>query len=988
MTPERRDQVQQIFEAAGDVQGAEREAYLDHACAGDADLRDRVEKLLAVDEWKSAVDHSPSTETAVIPILPPDREGADRVGRYRLLQKIGEGGMGEVWLAEQREPVRRRVALKLVKAGMNTREVMARFESERQALALMDHPAIAKVFDASSTPEGAPYFVMEYVAGVPITTYCDNHRLSTRERLELFVHVCEGVQHAHQKAIIHRDLKPSNILVTEVDGRAAPKIIDFGVAKALAQKLSADTMFTRVGALIGTPEYMSPEQANSSGQDIDTRTDVYSLGVIFYELLAGTPPIDLRKIAFEEFLRRLREEEPPKPSTKVRTQGAAKSTDVAHKRHTAAPELAKQIRGDLDAIALKALEKDRARRYGSPSDFGADIGRYLNHQAVLAVPPSAAYRARKFARRYRTALATIAAFILVLVVAAIVSIRQSIRANREAAVAQAVNDFLQNDLLAQASASTQASQSTKPDPDLKVRTALDRAAARIGGKFERQPEVEAAIRDTIGQTYGDLGLYTEARHQFERALELQRRVLGKNDARTLATAMALGHTVDRQGKWPDAEVILRETLETQRRVLGSEHPETLATMLNLASVYQEQGKYSQAEAIGNQVLEIRRRVSGPEHPYTLKSMHNLALLYHEQGNEAQAETLYSQLVKIRRRVIGPEHPDTLASVGNLGLIYRAEGKLTEAEALWSQNLEIERRVLGPEHPDTLMTMNNLITVDVDLGRFALAAMLAGQVLEIRERVLGPEHPDTLQSMHNVGWTEFEEGRYAEAEAVLSQTMEARRRVLGPEHAKTLLSMRVLALVYSAEGKYVRAESLLNRTLEISRRVLGPEHPNSLYTLSNLGEMYQREGKYDLAGAYHAQALAGHRHAQGSDQPETMANAADLAQAYVSQGKFAESETVAREAVEFFRKKQPDDPTRFIAESLLGASLAGQKKYAEAEPLLLGAYEGLMARKERIAVPDRWQVDQASEWITQLYQAWGKPTKAAEWKQSKIAAAPR
>jgi len=285
------------------------------------------------------------------------------IGRYRLLQKVGEGGMGAVWLAEQKEPVRRRVALKLVKAGMNTREVIARFESERQALALMDHPAIAKVFDAGSTAQGAPYFVMEYVAGMPITAYCDNHTLSIRERLELFLHVCEGVQHAHQKAIIHRDLKPSNILVTEVDGKAAPKIIDFGVAKALAQKLTVDTILTRVGTLIGTPEYMSPEQAVSSGEDIDTRTDVYSLGIILYELLAGVPPLELHQATFEEFLRRLRAEEPAKLSTKIRTQDPAMSTAVALKRRTVPLTPAKQMRGDLDAIVLKAL---RERKKGAP----------------------------------------------------------------------------------------------------------------------------------------------------------------------------------------------------------------------------------------------------------------------------------------------------------------------------------------------------------------------------------------------------------------------------------------------------------------------------------------------------------------------------------------------------------------------------------------------------------------------------------------------
>jgi eukaryotic-like serine/threonine-protein kinase len=547
------------------------------------------------DSPANAENLEPAFATRTIGSTEPDAGFV--IGRYHLLQKIGEGGMGEVWLAEQKEPVRRRVALKLVKAGMDTREVVARFESERQALALMDHPAIAKVLDAGSTPQGAPYFVMEYVAGVPITTYCDNHRLSTRERLELFMRVCEGVQHAHQKAIIHRDLKPSNILVTEVDGHPAPKIIDFGVAKALTQKLTADTMFTRVGALVGTPEYMSPEQALSSGEDIDTRTDVYSLGIIFYELLAGVHPIDLRKVAFEEFLRRLREDDPPKLSTKFRAQDPATSTELARKRHTEPPALVKQMRGDLDSIALKALEKDRARRYGSPSDFALDIARYLNNEPVLAVPPSVAYRASKFARRYRVALVTACAFALVLIAAAVISIRQSIRANKEAAVAQAVNDFLQNDMLAQASAANQSGPSAKPDPDLKVRTALDRAAQRITGKFDQQPEVEASIRDTIGQTYMDLGLYPEARKQLERALDLHRRLLGAENTKTLKTMSRLGAIAYLQGKYAESETRLGRALEIERRVLGPDHPDTLYSMNALAGVYSRQGKYGQAEAL-------------------------------------------------------------------------------------------------------------------------------------------------------------------------------------------------------------------------------------------------------------------------------------------------------------------------------------------------------------------------------------------------------
>jgi eukaryotic-like serine/threonine-protein kinase len=505
---QRHERVFKLFPSALEQPAGSHESFLEDARQGDCGLLDGLQALLT----KGADLDATGLPARITPFAP--EIAGSVIDHYRLLQKIGEGGMGEVWLAEQTEPVRRLVALKLVKSGMNTREVIARFESERRALALMDHPAIAKVFDAGSTPQGAPYFVMAYEAGVPITTYCDKHRLTTRERMELFMRVCEGVQHAHQKAIIHRDLKPSNILVTELDGRAAPKIIDFGLAKALTQQLTADTIFTSAGIPLGTPAYMSPEQASSACDDIDTRTDVYSLGVLLYELLVGVPPIDVRKIAFDEFLRRLREEEPSRPSTRIRTQDSATSTEVARYRQTEPLALASQMRGDLDSIALKALEKDRSRRYGSPSDLAADIGRYLRNEPVLAVPPSAAYRARKFARRYRGALITAAAFVLVLIAAAGISIWQNVsatkqrdRADEEATVAQAVTDFLRKDLLAQASAYNQSGPAARPDPNLKVRTALDRAAAGIAGKFDRQPEVEAAIRDTIGQTYMDLGIF-------------------------------------------------------------------------------------------------------------------------------------------------------------------------------------------------------------------------------------------------------------------------------------------------------------------------------------------------------------------------------------------------------------------------------------------------------------------------------------------------
>jgi eukaryotic-like serine/threonine-protein kinase len=939
MIPERWDRIKDMLNRAMQLAPDERSVFLDSACS-DASLRQEVESLLEHAQARSSfLEPAALVEANAPSAYSAGATAGTVIGRYHLLRKIGEGGMGEVWQAEQREPIRRRVAVKLIKAGRTTREVMVRFESERQALALMDHPAIAKVFDAGSTSQGAPYFVMEYIAGIPITVYCDNHRLSIRERLELVMHVCEGVQHAHQKAIIHRDLKPSNILVMGVDGRAAPKIIDFGVAKALTERLTADTMFTRVGVLVGTPEYMSPEQAHASGEDIDTRTDVYSLGIIFYELMAGAPPIELRKVSFEEFLRRLREDEPPKPSTKLRSQDPTTSTEVARNRRTEPLALTRQMRGELDSIALKALEKDRSRRYPSPSDFAADIRRYLNNEAVLAVPASAAYRARKFARRYRTALVTACAFALVLIAAAVVSIRQSLRANREAAVAEAVNDFLRNDLLAQASAATQSGPSAKPDPDLKVRTALDRAAQRIEGKFTRQPEVEAAIRDTIGQTYTDLGLYPEASKQLERAVDLR------------------------------------------QRVLGPEHLDTMKSMNNLANIYDDEGKYAQAEALHGQILKIRRRVLGPEHPDTLKSIDNLANVYDAEGKYAQAEALHSQALEIERRVLGPEHPETVKSMSNLALVYEREGKYAQAETLDNQTLEIQRRVLGSQHPNTLKYLDSLANVYADEGKYAQAEALHSQALEIERRVLGPDHPYTLDSMNNLADDYYSEGKYAEAEALNNQTLAIRRRVLGPEHPDTLASMNNLANIYADEGKYAQAESLFSQILEITRRVLGSEHPYTLANLADFASMYQRQGKHGLAETYAEQVLVGRRHTLGPEHPDTMASAADLALAYLSQGKFTESESLAREVLEFNRKNQPDNWQRFRAESLLGASLAGQKKYAQAEPLLLSGYEGMTQRRERIDVPDWYHLDRAREWLVQLYQALGEPDKADKWRNA-------
>ena len=760
------------------------------------------------------------------------------IGRYLLVRRIGEGGMGEVWLAEQKEPVRRRVALKLIKAGLNTREALARFNSERQALALMDHPAIAKVFDADETPKRAPYFVMEYVAGVRITDYCDNHRLSTCERLELFVQVCEGVQHAHQKAIIHRDLKPSNILVTEVDGRAVPKIIDFGVAKALTQKLTADTMFTRAGGLVGTPGYMSPEQAGSS-EDIDTRTNVYSLGIIFYELLAGAPPIEPQKLALEEFLRRLREDDPPKPSTKISTDDATTSTDVAHKRQTEPQALVHQLRGELDAIAMKALEKERSRRYASASELAANVKRYLNNEPVLAVPPSLAYRARKFARRHRAALATALAFALVLIVASIVSIQESVRANREASASKRVTDFMTK--MFKVSDPSEARGNT-----ITAREILDKASKEIDAGLANDPPLQAQMMTVMGAVYQNLGLYSQSEPLLRRALDIHQRTLGPRNKNTFQSMYDLSQVLTWEGHITEAEKLCRQSLDGRTSLLGPEHRDTLDSMNWLAWIWFLKGRYAEAEKLELQAVEVARRVLGPEDTVTLGAMKHLGIIFNEEGKYQGAEKMFRAVAEVQQRTLGPDHQDTLGTMNNLATALNHEGKLAEAVQLDRDLLQVSVRVFGPEHPKTLMTMENLASFLDDDKQFAEAEKLLREALEVQRRKFGPDNRGTLITMGNLADSLTNQEKYSEAETLFQQTVDGKRKVMGPEHPSTLHSLDGLGNLLKKEKRYPEAEKIYRQVFDGRTRVLGAANPDTAHSAYELACVLALERKLDEA----------------------------------------------------------------------------------------------------------------------------------------------
>jgi serine/threonine protein kinase len=735
---------------------------------------------------------------------------------------------------------------------MDTREVVARFESERQALALMDHPAIAKVFEAGSTPEGRPYFVMEYAAGMPITAYCDKHKLTVRQRLELFILVCEGVQHAHQKAIIHRDLKPSNILVTEVDGKPMPRIIDFGVAKATSQKLSAGTMYTRVGTIVGTLGYISPEQADSAGEDIDTRTDVYSLGVVLYELLVGALPLDFQKLAYDEVLRRLREQDAPRPSTKLSTLGG-ESAITAQNRGADPLTLVRQLRGDPDSIALKALEKDRARRYATPSDLAADIGRYLRNEPVTAHPPSTAYRARKYIRRHRLGVAVAGAGVLLLVGFAVVQGVQLRNIRRERDRADRVTQFMTG--MFKVSNPSEARGNT-----VTAREILDKASKEIDTGLSNDPELQAKMMYTMADTYLGLGLLPEAQSLLERALEIQRRVLGPRNPDTLRSMSELATVVDREGHPVEAEKLSRETLYLQRRILGPEHPDTLVSMRRLAMALRDEGHLAEAEKLESETLDIQRRVLGPEHPNTLDSMSTLAITLGDEGHYAETEKLEREMLDISRRIHGPEHPETLRAMSILAYTMRGEGRYAEAERLIRETLDVQRRILGPEHQDTLNSMEGLEITLILEGQYAEAEKLQTETLDIQRRVLGREHPNTLDSMSTLAITLMDEGRYAEAEKLVRETLQIERRVLGPEHPYTLDALEDDALDLSYERRYGDAEKLFREAILTAGKA---NRPSALFLAwYGFAEGAAVAGRRDEALEYLGQAVDhGYRYAE-------------------------------------------------------------------------------------------------------------------------------
>jgi serine/threonine protein kinase/tetratricopeptide (TPR) repeat protein len=1051
-----------VFCSAIEITSAEeRAAYIARACGEDAELKRQVEELVAAHFQAGSFLNQPAgapvtdaygSDPAEAPAEAGPAEGREdpgrRIGLYKLLQQIGEGGMGTVWMAEQEQPVRRKVALKIVKPGMDSRQIIARFEAERQALALMDHPNIARVLDAGTTDSGRPFFAMELVKGTPITAYCDEHRLTPRQRLELFVPVCQAIQHAHQKGVIHRDVKPSNVLVAPYDGRPVVKVIDFGVAKAVGQPLTEKTLFTGFGAVVGTLEYMSPEQAELNNQDIDTRSDVYSLGVLLYELLTGTTPLtrqQLKQAAFTEMLRLIREEEPPKPSTRL-SESKDSLPSISAQRQTEPAKLAKLVRGELDWIVMKALEKDRGRRYETANGLSMDVQRYLQDENVLACPPSAAYKLRKFVRRNKGPVLTVAVVFLALLGGIAGTTWQAVRAER-AREAEAIQREIatQNEARAteaaaqerlakdhavaahklaaerlvqvesekkradqEAKAAREAEADTRafstflvddvlavPRPegiggglgiDVTVAQALTAAEKNLDRAFAGRPLAEAEARRAIGVTWRNLGKYTEAERHSRRAIDLFRQQLGDDDTRTLTSRHELGLTLLLAGRGPEAVACLEQVRDALAKKPPANPLDLLFTQTHLAAAYYEVGKLSQAMELSEQLRGALVKKLGADHPRTLQALSILAMAYRETGKWQQAIEILEQLRDIQVKKLGADHPEALTAQTNLASAYLGAGKLAQAIEIYEKTSDATARKFGADHHYTLIDRMMLAVAYRDAGKLNQAIELLEQLRGPAVKNLGADHPSTLNILSALAGAYRKAGKHSQAIELFEQVRDTSVKKRGADHPETLVVLTNLAFSYMEAGKTERALALLRQAAEGLAK-LHFKHRGAGLVLNGLGSCHEQLNQYPEAEAWRRKGLAVVKEQSGAESPAYADALTALGANLLRQKKWTDAEPLLRESLALRAKIQPDARTTFSAQAMLGEALLGQKKYAGAEPLLLAGYQGMKARQATIPSQSKARVTEVLERVVQLYDAWGKQDEAARWRKELEAAKP-
>jgi eukaryotic-like serine/threonine-protein kinase len=975
----------------------------------------------------------------------PTEKPGDQIGNYKLLQEIGRGGFGVVYLAEQQEPVRRRVALKIIKLGMDTEQVVARFEAERQALALMDHPNIAKVLEASATDAGRPYFVMELVGGIKITDYCEQNHLATRQRLDLFIQVCRAVQHAHQKGIIHRDIKPSNVLVAEQDGVPVPKVIDFGIAKATQGRLTDDTVFTAFEQFLGTPAYMSPEQAQPGGLDVDTRSDIYSLGVLLYELLTRNTPFDTKELlaaGLDAMRRTIQEKEPPTPSTRLKQDAMARQADNSDKSKIKNQK--SKIENDLDWIVMKCLEKDRGRRYETANGLAMDIQRHLNDEPVMAGPPSSSYRLRKLVRRNKvlfvSAGGVVSALVLGLAMSSWLFVRERAGQREQARLRQRAEA---NEIIAKANentAHTEAAKSRQVAQFLKdmlagvgpsralgrdttmLKEILDQTANRIYQELTNQPEVQLELGTTLADTYHELGLYGQMVRVAQQDLRIARSLPVSENPDAARALKQLGDGMQHLGDLEQAEKYAREACEMYR---GLENFLVATPLGILATILRERGKMAEAEAVAREAVNNSRAVMGDHHKETATALNNLSQVLLDEGKLDEAEIAAREAVAIDRGLSFEVEPPVATALNTLAGVLNRQRKWPEAESTLREALGLKRRLLGNEHPETLRVLSGLTVVLEEQGRLPEAESTRRELLAVQRKTLGGEDPEVAKTLSDLARLLWDQGRLTEAEATFVEALGVRRKLGKKDDPNLGGLLNDLGLVLHQQGKAAEAEPLLREALAIFRIISAAapsrETPDLAIVLHHLADVMREEKKHDesLPLAHEAVALyLGHPawaaeercHAQQVlaavfeakgdlaqaevvyreqlDDLRTRLPADDLGLAgqlaqltltLLAERKFDQAEAVGREALAIREKKSPDDWRSFSTRSMVGASLLGQKKYAQAEPFLLSGYEGMSQRAGQIPPEGRPRLEEALQRLVELYEGIGEITQAERWR---------